>query len=59
MTDIGYMYIIGKCEEKLRELMGAEEYSKFAVEILKGAFNKEIDSMAAKAKGGRNEEKTG
>ena len=53
MTVIGYMYIIGKCEEKLRELMGAEEYSKFCVEILKGAFNEEIDSMAAKCERGK------
>lgn len=43
--EIAYEYMIGKCEEKLRELMGAEEYSKFAAEIAKGAFKAEIDSM--------------
>ena len=47
MSEIGYVYMIGKCEEKLRELMGAEEYSKFAAEIARGAFKAEIDSMAA------------
>lgn len=45
--EIAYEYMIGKCEEKLRELMGAEEYSKFAAEIARGAFKAEIDSMAA------------
>ena len=47
MSDISYIYMIGKCEEKLRELMGAEEYSKFAAEIARGAFKAEIASMAA------------
>ena len=47
MSEIGYIYMIGKCEDKLRELMGAEEYSKFAAEIARGAFKAEIDSMAA------------
>ena len=45
MSDISYIYMIGKCEEKLRELMGAEEYSKFAAEIARGAFKAEIASM--------------
>ena len=45
MSDISYIYMIRKCEEKLRELMGAEEYSKFAAEIARGAFKAEIDSM--------------
>lgn len=43
--EVAYEYMIGKCEEKLRELMGAEEYSKFADEIAKGAVKAEIDSM--------------
>lgn len=47
MSDISYIYMIVKCEEKLRELMGAEEYSKFAAEIARGAFKAEIASMAA------------
>ena len=42
--EIAYEYMIGKCEEKLRELMGAEEYSKFAAEIARGAFKAEIES---------------
>ena len=35
-----------KMEEKLKELMGEEEYLEFASEIAKEAFRKELEGMA-------------
>lgn len=35
-----------KMEEKLKELMGEEEYIEFASEIAKEAFKKELEGMA-------------
>lgn len=38
--------IIGKMEEKLRELMGDEAYMEFAKETAKEAFRNEVEGMA-------------
>lgn len=35
-----------KLEEKLKELMGEEEYIKFSAEVAKETFKKELEGMA-------------
>lgn len=45
MTDKAMMHMMKRMEDKLRELMGEEEFHKFSVELAKEAFRKEIDSM--------------
>lgn len=39
------LYMMTKMEEKLRELMGDEEYQAFARQTAKDALLKEIDEM--------------
>ena len=39
-------FVTKKMEEKLIELMGQEGYEKFATEIAREGFQKEIDGMA-------------
>lgn len=46
MNDKTTLFLMRKMEEKLIELMGAEEYKKFATEIAREGFRQEIDGMA-------------
>lgn len=42
MRVIALTYMVAAMEKKLRELMGDEEYRKFAAKVAKGAFEAEI-----------------
>lgn len=45
MTDKAMMHTMKRMEDKLRELMGDEEYHKFSTELAKEAFRKEVEDM--------------
>ena len=45
MTSKAITDTMKRMEDKLRELMGEEEFHKFSVELAKEAFRKEIDGM--------------
>lgn len=40
------MYVMKAMESKLIELMGREAYAKFAAEIAREGFRKEVEGMA-------------
>ncbi|MBP5281766.1 MAG: hypothetical protein J6Z22_04620 [Lachnospiraceae bacterium] len=45
MSVIALTYMVAAMEKKLRELMGDEEYRKFAAKVAKGAFEAEICAL--------------
>lgn len=46
MTNKAMTHMMKRMEDKLRELMGEEEFHKFSVELAKESFRKEVEGMA-------------
>lgn len=46
MLDKQILHIMNRYEQKLIELMGAEDFAKFSTEVAKEAFRSELEGMA-------------
>ncbi len=46
MSENETRYVVKRYEEKLKELMGKEEFSKFSNDVAKEMFRSEIEGMA-------------
>ena len=48
MSELSQTYMIGRMEEKLRQLMPKDEFSEFIEDVAKGAFLREVDESPDK-----------